>query len=68
MPDDLTRLADGILGRRFRLEGRVWTVAAIVAGTRPWAWLVNMKRPEEQARMPLAAFEGLEPERKGSEG
>lgn len=42
------------MAQTYHIDGRVWRVAQIMPGPIPWAWLVNVSRPMEQARYPAS--------------
>lgn len=45
------------LGKKVEHGGKTWRVASIRAGhpDRPWAWMVNTKKPMEQVRLSMQA-------------
>jgi len=45
-----------MLGKRVTNEGKTWRIASIrQVNYKPWAWLVNTKKPAEQVRLSLSA-------------
>lgn len=45
------------LGKRVTHDSKTWKVASIRADhpAKPWAWLVNVKKPMEQVRLSMRA-------------